>query len=421
MNLSRESFLRRIEERDALKPSERATRFLLDAGLDSTPIDSASLGMLEEILNMEDSNSLKKSAYPSIPQKNIIKETNISPMDSTPNIPKQEALSREDLIIQQLKQQTEMILELQRRIDYLTTMVHHGTSGSPPWAPMAHPSSENLSRPPVDMHRGIQVPNQVARTAEVTAAMPRQPPRRSYWNILCDYLKDLSSSIRNSRAQEFCRVFTLLFRRHVRLEGALFLKVILMVSLMAAKILSRPQKENALLSNSLKFNLIMMAVLVGFMVRSGYYSFCYYFFVKDRIFQRIYQGETIDVNQINWDMNHLNNGNNNGNNLRNVFPRNRMFLGGAIPAPRNGITILIDLAILIGSCILSLLPMWRADGQLQERQERMMRREGELRPVAPPNDVDQYAADDDDGDDDDDDNDDDSEEEILHEHQDLVT
>jgi hypothetical protein len=416
MNLSREAFLRRIEDREVPKPSDRATRFLLDAGLDATPIDSASLEMLEEILKDEDSNAQKRSGYSSSTQKNSVTETDVFPMDSTTNFPVKGALSRDDLILQQLKQQTEMILEMQRRIDYLTTLVHHGTSGSPPWASRAHPSSENRSHPNAEMDTGIRAPHHAAPALEVTP-MPRQPPRRRYWDMLHDYVKDLSTRIRNSRAQEFCRVFSLLFRRYVRLEGALFFKVILMVSIMAAKILSRPQKENAVLSNSFKFNLLMMAVLLGFMIRSGYYSFCYYFFVKDRIFQRIYHGEIIDVDQINWDMNHLNHQNNNNNNLRNVFQRNRMFLGGAIPAPRNGITVLVDFAILIGSFILSLLPMWRADGQLQERQDRMMRHHLERQPVAPPNDMNQYAADeneDEDGDDDDDD----SEEGNPHEHQD---
>jgi hypothetical protein len=411
MSISREAFLRRIERRE---PSERATRFLQESGLDSTPIDSASLEMLEEILLTEESKTQKKSAYSSLPQKNILEETTKLPMDSATNFLVQETMSRDDLILQQLKQQTELILEMQRRIDYLTTLVHNGTSGSPPWAPMTHPTSQN---PPAT---GIRVPNQTGRAAQVTPAIPRQPPRRSHWDILYDYWKDLCMRVRNSRTQEFCRVFTILFRRYVRLEGALFFKVILMVSIMTAKVLSRPQKENALLSNSFKFNLIMMAVLVGFMIRSGYYSFCYNFFVKDRLLQRIYQGETIDVDQNQWDVNHINNRNNNNNNLRNVIPRNRMFLGGDIPARRNGFTIFVDFAILIGSFILSLLPMWRADDQLQARQDRIMRHDEEPpRPVAPPNDVDHYAANDDDEDEDDDDDDDnDSEEENPHDHQD---
>jgi hypothetical protein len=154
----------------------------------------------------------------------------------------------------------------------------------------------------------------------------------------------------------------------------------------------------------------------------------YRFFIKEDLVRRIYAGETIDVDQINLMGNANGNANNPAaraaadanNNLRNLIPRNN-FVNGNIPgapAARNGVTILTDIVILLGSFVLSILPMWKPEAQ-QQRQPAQQQPPAALAPgdhpqqqpnaVAPPPDMDTHAADD---------SDDDDEDDQAHPHQD---
>ena len=438
LNPEREAFPRKRT------PPEETQLFLAEAGLDATLIDPASMKALEAMFSTgkrvkkeeADEENLKPAAAAEYqpPMKvhtngafhhadleitmaalKATTESNLSVAGSTEK-------SRDDLILQQLKIQTAMIMDLQSRIDYLANKVHSlaasapGDRTVPP--PYQHPNHQEMYHlmhpplyqtwhPPAQQYRQPLTPNGVnpePRDVPAPNGPPPPPPFRPPRNLfgtLCDSFDNLATYIRNSRTVQVMRAFTTLHRRHVRADGAFMFKVVLMVAIFSAKMMSRPPTPGEFWTAAIKFNLVMGMVFVGFLIQSGYISFLYQFFITHKLFDRIYGGEDVDLDELVWN-NPATRGNNaNGNNLRNMIPRNHM-LGGNIPAPRNGINVLMDIALLLGSFLLSILPMWKPEGQPQERQARMAQAHAQpqahLNPVAPPPDLDQHAAEDDDDD-----------------------
>ena len=171
-------------------------------------------------------------------------------------------------------------------------------------------------------------------------------------------------------------------------------------SVFSAKFMSRAEKEGEISTGTKKLSLVMGMVFIGFMIQSGYITFLYRFFVEHKLFQRIYGGEIIDIDGLTWNHQTPQRNNQNGN-LRNMIPRHQAVRGN-VHAPRNGLNILVDILVLIGSFLLSILPIWKPEGQPQERQARMAEIQahprGGMNAVAPPPDLDQHAADEDDDD-----------------------
>jgi hypothetical protein len=446
MNQEREAFLGKLEGQEMRTPPEETNRFLAEAGLAATRIDPASMKALEEIFstpkqvkkNDTGEENAKPAAAPEYRRRLDVHsnpefrhadseitmtglksapETNFSVAGSTES-------SRDDLILQQLKIQTAMIMDMQSRIEYLANKVHSlaesapGDRALPPQ--YQHPNHQEMYHPMhPPMYQMVHPPTQQFREPHSTDGMipelrdvpvpneppppPFRPPRNAF-GTLCDSFANLATYIRDSRTVQVMRAFATLHRRHVRMNGALMFKVVLMVAIFSAKMMSRPATPGEFWTATMKFNLVMGMVFVGFLIQSGYISFLYRFFITHRLFDRIYGGENVDIDRLVWNNHATRENNANGNNLRNMIPRNHM-LGGNIPAPRNGINVLVDIAILIGSFMLSILPMWKPEGQPQERQARMALAQAipqaDMNAVAPPPDLDQHAADDDDDDDDD--------------------
>ena len=439
MNPEREAFLNKLERKEMRTPPEEAHRFLAEAGLDSTLIDPASMEALNEMFSPAktvetDGEHLMSATAPEYRPLMEVQtsrafhhaaseitmtgiqsatETNLSVAGSSEK-------SRDDLILQQLKIQTAMIMEMQSRIEYLTNEVHLLASGAPRDTTLPpqhqHPTHQEMHNcmnlpmfrpvnPPTEHFRRPRSPEAVTpeqRRGPVPYGPPPPPPPlrppRNLFGLLCDSFANLITYARNSRTAHVMRAFATLHRRNVRMDGAFMFKVVLMVAIFSAKMMSRPPKPGEFWTASIKFNLVMGMVFVGFLIHSGYISFLYRFFITHKLFERIYGGEDVDIDRLVWNEPAAPGNNEDGNNLRNMIPRNHM-LGGNIPAPRNGINVLMDIAILFGSFLLSILPMWKPEGQPQERQARMaqaqVRPQAHLNAVAPPPDLDQHAADND--------------------------
>ena len=445
MASDREVFLRKLEGRHELRTtstSEDTLRFLNEAGIEVTLLDPASLEALEEMTTpkkkmvlTEDDNK-PAAVSDSIHKKTVGFELPVS--DAQPNrafasstsditmtglqsttetnssVAGSTEKSREDLILQQLEFQTQLILDLQNRIDYLANMVHHMSASVPPGATMSSPPphqhhhsmhqpvSPFVQQPMHQQPRADFMPPvmiQLPRAAPIPDGPPPRP-HQSLFGSLCEWILEIPARIRTSRTMEVWRVFLALHRRHVRLDGALMFKVVMMVAIFSAKFMSRSRKKTSgFWTATLKLNLVVVMVFVGFLIQSGYVNFFYRFFIQDKLVERIYAGENIDVDRIRWN-DPAGPRNNRNNNLRNLVPRNHMLVGN-IPAPRNGINILMDVVVLLGSFLLSILPMWKPEGQPQERQARMAQAQAQAQPnaVAPPPDLDQHEASDDDDDD----------------------
>lgn len=424
---------RKLEGQAMRTSPEETHRFLAEAGLDATLIDPASMKALEAMFSTgkkmvkeeADAENLKPAfaddyrplmevqtnrtfhhseSEITMAALKSTTETNLSAAGSTEK-------SRDDLILQQLKIQTAMMMDMQSRIEYLANKVHELAASVPGDRTVQpqyqHPNHHEMyhpMHPPAQQFRQPLSPDGTIpglRAVPLPNGPPPPPvrPPRNLFGTLCDSFANLATYIRNSRTVQVMRAFTTLHRRHVRVDGGFIFKVVLMVAIFSAKIMSRPPTPGAFWTATIKFNLVMGMVFVGFLIQSGYISFLYRFFITHKLFDRIYGGEDVDIDGLVWN-NPATRGNNaNGNNLRNMIPRNLM-LGGNIPAPRNGINVLLDIAILLGSFLLSILPMWTPEGQPQERQARMAQAQAQPNAVAPPPDLDQHAAEDDDDDDD---------------------
>lgn len=426
MTPDREAFLRKLEggQEQMRTPTDDTLRFLKENGLDSTPIDPASLEALEKMVTpmkkkIEEEEDRKPAAVSQLEKERTIKfvlpvqevQTHRELKSATSDITAtgvqsttetnrttagSEEISVENSILHQLEVQTSMIMEMQRRIDHLTNMVHH-MAGMPPGAQLPQAAMlppQNSMRQPSE---GVLPPAAAPVTQQPRAAVPEQPPLpppRTLFGSICDWSSNLLARVRISRTAEVWRVFWALHRRHVRLDGGLVFKVLIAVAVFSAKLMSRRNKTGDFWSSSVKFNLVLFLVFVGFLIQSGYINFFHRFLIRDKIVERIYGGEDIDVDQLNWDVAAVPR-NNRNNNLRNLIPRNHM-LAGNIPAPRNGINVLTDIVVLFGSFLLSILPMWKPAGP-REREAQMAQEHAQrqMNVVAPPPDLDQHAADDD--------------------------
>jgi hypothetical protein len=471
----REAFLRKLEgdnpvttpaprapqqqqqQQQQQQPNDDTLRFLEEAGLDSMSIDPASLAALQSLVTptcgkqSEEDDQKKPAAVRDIvlDYQTTLKEAPVLEVRTDrqlryatsgitiPDMQTQPASapgtadaigsdnafmssSSEKLILQQLQLQTQMIMDMQRRIDHLTNVVHHNNmvrGGAPPpqMQFLGPPTMMPPMMPPMTApHQQQQfVPPQHAARAAPHA--PQAPLARTFFASICDYVANIPVRVRETRTAEVFRVFFLLHQRHIRLDGGLVLKVFMAVAIFSAKMMSRRNRRGDFWSPTIKFYLVVGLILIGFLVQSGYMSLFYGFFVKENLVRRIYAGETIDVDQVNLMGNNANPAaraaNANANNLRNLIPRNN-FVGGNIPAPaRNGFNILTDIVILFGSFVLSILPMWKPEAQQQRQEQHQPPAAAALagdpqqqrpNPVAPPPDMNIHAATDSDEEDEDD-------------------
>jgi len=267
-------------------------------------------------------------------------------------------------ILELLKIQNALMLDMQHRIDHLTGIVQHmatHNNGIPPLPFVLNKIS------PIPVYQGdstqqqhnkshITDPNMVARG---------DPHPQGLIAAFYGWITKVPGRLRESKTFKLWRLFWLLHRRYVRLDGGLFFKVFMVVALFSAKMMTRKKTpEGAFWSATAKSYLVISLVITGFLIQSGYIKFIYRFFIKENYIDRIYRGEDIVPNDVNWDEPpRRRNNNENRNNIQNVLPRNNFFMG-LVPRPRaNGFNIFTDIAILIGSFVLSLFPIWKPEGR----------------------------------------------------------
>ena len=367
--------------------------------------------------------------------------------------------STEHQIMDQLALQTQMIVDVHKRLDDLTRLVHQiaqQQNGAPiPQQQQQQnrqlpPFSEALNVPPPPQvqappryrapqihetgppppppppQRRVVAPEPVQAVHVARGAPQQQQPRGMMFGQLVEYLESIPKFIGRSKFWQVCRAFWTLHQRHVRIEGGMIFKVLLMVAIFSAKTMSRKKTSKGYWSPSMKFYLVMSLVATGFLIQAGYFKLFYEFFFKGDYIGRIYRGDDAVAGE-NDNNNEgaagqqqqpqaaapVRNNNNDGdalNNLRNWMPQQNI-LGGEIPrVPEGQINNpIMDVAILIGSFLLSILPMWNPQGAPNHRRV-VVAEPGQLNEVAPPRDIDEHAADSDS----DDDSDSDEEEEMAN-------
>mmetsp|Transcript_12712 Transcript_12712/g.18692 ORF Transcript_12712/g.18692 Transcript_12712/m.18692 type:complete len:453 (-) Transcript_12712:54-1412(-) len=434
----RDAFLRKLEhQQEQVTPVDDETlHFLKESGIAASQVDPCSLRALNELISPSKKNQKQHEnlAAPevfaeasskgetritqlkSLPQKkekvdtesNTTKEVrgfastvpsfgkrpiSNDPESSATQVGNAEELSDSKMILRQLEIQNTMIIDMQRRIDHLTEVVHH----------MAIKSDEELSRgdrklppslvtplPPPHSQQQHNFPPNNRIHIEERAQVGANPPPLGFVAVGFKWLSELPSRFRDSRTSKLLSLFWSLHQRYVRLNFGLLMKVFLIVTIFSAKMMTRKKaQEGAFWSPGAKLYLVLSLVVTGFLIQSGYLNFFYRFFVKENYVDRIYRGEDIDANEVNWQDPPRRNNENQDNNIRNLIPRDNLFAGN-VPRP-NGFNIFTDILVLLGSFLLSLLPMWKP--QRPEEQPR------EMNPVNPPEDIDVHAADEDDDED----------------------
>jgi len=413
---NRDAFLRRLEnkqqkvEAPSVDINEDTLLFLEKAGINVSIIDSSSLKALDQIVPPSKASNkdpiIKSISTPEIikeiitPQKGVVVKRNRSaPVKETINInskttsefghsasqvsvdtlkkpasrsktstlDKRDELSDSEKILERLEMQNALILDMQRRIENLTGIVQHmatHNNGIPP------PFIPNNILPPLAYQEGLtlQQHNRVHIERNQRMVAPNPPPQ-GFLAAIYGRITKIPSRIRESKTCKLWRLFWSLHRRHVRLDGGLLFKVFMVITLFSAKMMSRKKaSEDAFWSAKAKSYLVVILVVTGFLIQSGYFKFFYRFFIKESYIERVYRGEDINANDVTWDEppNRRNNENRN-NNLRNMLPRNNL-LAGEIPRP-NGFNIFTDILILLCSFVLSLLPVWKPAGPQDQQDE----------------------------------------------------
>ena len=285
---------------------------------------------------------------------------------------------REKLILEQLEAQMTMILGIHDRLDELTRAVERISNQSGPPQPSAPTDQAQVTRrivssvtrivPPPNRQPGQPV--QPVRRMQARAAAPPQgaaagEPRRQDvfafpFRRMARPVMEFPARIQNSRAAKLWKVFWALLRRDVRWDGGPLFKILLLVGMFAAKTMSRKGSTDGFWSASHKLRLVLTLMLVGFMIQSGFLVFLYHFFITGRYPQRVYAGEDIDVNREPQPARPPPRPRNNANvaaRLENTL------LGGGIPRAdaREGgfLSFATDFVVLLGSFVLSILPMWK--------------------------------------------------------------
>ena len=346
--------------------------------------------------------------------------------------PLEGASAVENHILEQLHRQTNLMLEMQRRMDDLATTVEflmaNGDGAASPIG--GGGGATNTTRTPTDpatpgKRRFINTlnPPQATPAAPVAAGQPQPPvvpaaaagrprvavPNNNNNNNQGGFLH----AIRNARLVQIAAAFLQLRRRYgvLPLDGGLIFKVLFMMAILSTRMSgSSPSKRFATKSGvvvddtHLKFLVMSLLVMVGFLMQTGYLKYSYIFFVKENIAGRIWDGETIE-DILRGGNNNNNNNNDPNNNIANnnnpaggqgVPPHGQLppghpqrgaaadhqgranngvvenvavggwrntFLGGIIPqADQGGIVgFFQDIALVLGSFLLSIFPMWQPE------------------------------------------------------------
>ncbi|KAL7558268.1 hypothetical protein ACA910_009938 [Epithemia clementina (nom. ined.)] len=352
--------------------------------------------------------------------------------------------SIEARILEQLQVQTTLILQLQRRVDELTVTVREqqeqihssfrggttnnqyhsttkrgndddssSTTGPGKSATLAaaappHAVSDNSNTQPRPAETGAPAPQ------ELRVVAPVPPRRRGGW--LFQLVQRPLENVRNSKVAGLWKVFHKVRKQEVRdLQWGVIIKVLVMMFILLGRVMSSSGRNNNSAKESdefynipYKFYVLIAVVIMGMMGQTGYFTFLYKFFVKERYPARILVlGEDVDAileglenqgrprpppagprrdaagadpgnadgagaaggapeGEINWAQTFLLGGriaranNNNNNPLQQQQQDNpleqQQQQGGIGRAIWNAIA---DVLYLLGSFVLSIFPMWR--------------------------------------------------------------
>lgn len=309
------------------------------------------------------------------------------------------ATPAENKILQLLADQTRLLVAMQRRIDDLTVTVSQLTRGDANVRATASAAGVGIpsSRAVQPQAPASWVP--VNDTPQKPPAMPPAfPPAQRQQPVAAAAPNNnnnagrggLLMAIRHSPLVRVARLFWVLRRRHVQeLDGGLIFKILFMMAILTARVSSSSKKHGDAEWHN-KFAILVLLVVTGFLMQTGYLQYVYLFFVKENYPERIFNGE--DVEDIIRNPNGQNNPNQNNNNNNPArpggppVPRGQMppnhqppqgdvagggwrntFLGGIIPeADQGGVAgALKDVALLFGSFLMSIFPMWAPEGPPQ--------------------------------------------------------
>jgi hypothetical protein len=412
------------EQRDDV--NAKVDRVLKEAGLDASPMDPASMEALKEfmlempkekdpsfaaVVNRETrkapplsrvtQNALQRrvsdltQGADTLAYNNNVREhdSNASTAGSTGA----GASPTEQKILDQLHQQTELIWQLHRRIETLTTTVEKlaatGGGGNP--GNTARETRANATQaPPRVRRRDVLLPRVVPDVVHPDNDDPDQqavppppenlPVRGGMVHRAYQSLAAIPTAVQNSRTAKIAKVYMALRQREAPdFDLLLIFKVLVMVTIFMTR-MSSHRKNTDTFMWMYRTYLIGSFIVVGFLLKTGYIKFMHAFIVKENYPGRIWNGEEIDID-----------------NLppmglvrrpgpvaaRNAGPAGplaflrRTLLAGHIPRmdpARRGavvLNVIQDLVCLMGSFFLSIFPMWAPEAP-QAAQPRG--------PVAPP-------------------------------------
>ena len=288
--------------------------------------------------------------------------------------------STQKIILDQLQLQTALLMDLQRRVDELTQIVHQQQyrSGLPPPTFQQQPVFPPHLQQPRNVHPAEQQRRQPPRgdvhhDGGPPPPPPPQPPQMfifSHLTQLYEALLSIPSVIRSSRMAKIWHVFWELHRRDMgnRIDGNLLLKILFVLLVITAK-MTASSKRRKKGSTNIPFGVAAVLIFVGFLLQSGYYRFFHNFFIKERYPQRIWNGERIDVAAQQQQQQPPRPAEPRPNRAA-VVPPQQGILRGHIPqanaqAGAAG-RVVMDILYLLGSFLLSILPMWKAEPRQQQ-------------------------------------------------------
>jgi hypothetical protein len=298
----------------------------------------------------------------------------------------------EQQILNQLQQQTELIWQLHQRIEALATTVEKlAATGGGDTRASATQAPPRVRRREVEVRPGVDVVD-IDLDRPAVPPPPENPPVRGGIPVFSRLYRSLAAipdGVRNSRSAKIVKVYVALRQREApNFDLGLIFKVLIMVTVFMARMSSQRKNTDSFLWLYRTY-LVGSFIIVGFLIKTGYLKFMHAFIVKENYPGRIWNGEEIDIANLPP----LGIVRRPAAMARNAGPLaflRRTLLAGRIPRmdpARRGAVVLNaiqDLICLVGSFFLSVFPMWAPEAQ-QPAQ-------GRGPPVAPPAHLQQRLA-----------------------------
>lgn len=235
----------------------------------------------------------------------------------------------------------------------------------------------NQTFPQQQAHNMIPpMPPLQARNVPPAAAVPEaaQPPAAPQQMYIFALFTSLPSYIRSTRVAQICQLFWALHQRQMRdrIDFNLIIKILFMGAILMAKFSNSRKRGKKSIKSKFQMHILVMLIVGGFLIQTGYGRFLHNFFLKERYAQRIWAGEEIDVTvQPHFNAQQQRRERQQGGQVQEANEEGPGLLRGGIarahPAQGNIVgKFVMDIVYLFGSFILSILPMWKA----QARQPR---------------------------------------------------